>query len=210
VIYRLDYGGLENGLVNLLNHLPRDRYRHAVVCLAGFGAMRDRIVRDDVQVVSIDKRPGKDFPSYLRLWKLLRTLRPDIVHTRNLGTVDLQWVAWAAGVRRRIHGEHGWESTDPTVRDPHYRRVRRACRPVIQRWVAMSRDIAAWLEQSIGVNARVVRQLYDVDTRRFRPGGEPPHDWPWAASTVRAVRVRHRRSHDAVRTRHRCCTRFAG
>jgi len=180
VIYRLDYGGLENGLVNLVNHLPRDRYRHTIVCLAGYGAMRDRIARDDVDVLSIDKRPGKDLPSYVRLWKLLKTLRPDIVHTRNLGTVDLQWVAWAAGVRSRVHGEHGWESTDPTGDDPHHRRIRRACRPVIQRWVAMSRDIALWLEQSVGINAGVVRQLYNgVDTRRFSPGCQVPGDWPW-------------------------------
>ena len=30
VIFKLDIGGLENGLVNLLNHMPRERYRHAI------------------------------------------------------------------------------------------------------------------------------------------------------------------------------------
>ena len=40
IVYRLDYGGLENGLVNLVNNLPSDRFRHAIVCLAGFGALR--------------------------------------------------------------------------------------------------------------------------------------------------------------------------
>ncbi len=29
VIHRLDVGGMENGLVNLINRLPADRYRHA-------------------------------------------------------------------------------------------------------------------------------------------------------------------------------------
>ena len=37
VIYRLDFGGLENGLVNLVNRIPPERYRHAILCLAGFG-----------------------------------------------------------------------------------------------------------------------------------------------------------------------------
>ncbi len=36
IIHRLDYGGLENGLVNLVNRLPAERYRHAIVCLSGF------------------------------------------------------------------------------------------------------------------------------------------------------------------------------
>jgi hypothetical protein len=137
VIYRLDYGGLENGLVNLVNHLPRDRYRHAIVCLAGYGELRSRIARDDVEVLSIDKRPGKDPLSYARLWRMLTSLRPAIVHTRNIGTVDLQWVALAAGTQYRIHGEHGWDASDPDGSNPRQLRIRRACRPVIHRWVAM-------------------------------------------------------------------------
>ena len=33
VVYRFDTGGLENGIVNLLNHMPTRQYRHAVVAL---------------------------------------------------------------------------------------------------------------------------------------------------------------------------------
>ena len=29
MVYRFDIGGLENGVVNLLNRLPRERWRHA-------------------------------------------------------------------------------------------------------------------------------------------------------------------------------------
>ena len=36
VIYRLDYGGLENGLVNLLNNLPVGEFRHTVICLTDY------------------------------------------------------------------------------------------------------------------------------------------------------------------------------
>ncbi|MEO7127828.1 MAG: sugar transferase, partial [Rhodoferax sp.] len=30
VMYRFDTGGLENGVVNLINHMPTQAYRHAV------------------------------------------------------------------------------------------------------------------------------------------------------------------------------------
>jgi sugar transferase (PEP-CTERM/EpsH1 system associated) len=175
VLYRLDFGGLENGVVNLINRMPRERYRHAIVCLAGFGEeFRRRLQRDDVAVVSLDKRPGKDIAMYGRAWQLLRRLRPAIIHTRNLGAVDLQWVAWAAGVRRRVHGEHGWEAADPEGRNPRSVRIRRACRPVIQRYVPMSQDLAKWLQDCIGVAPGRIRQLYNgVDTRRFSPGNGP-------------------------------------
>src|SRR5262245_50924386 len=33
LVYRFAIGGLENGLVNLINHMPPDRYRHTIVAL---------------------------------------------------------------------------------------------------------------------------------------------------------------------------------
>ena len=171
VIFRLDFGGLENGLVNLVNRLPVERYRHAIVCLAGFNpAYRERIRRPDVEVLSLEKRPGKDLGAYGRMWRVLRRLRPAIVHTRNLGTIDMQWVAMLAGVRHRVHGEHGWGATDPQGLNPRNLRIRRACRPAIHRYVPMSQDIERWLEEAVGVEPGRIRQLYSgVDTERFTP-----------------------------------------
>jgi len=171
VIHRLDYGGLENGLVNLVNRLPAERYRHAIVCLSGFNPeFRRRIQRDDIEVVSLEKRPGKDPGAYLRMWRVLQKLSPAIVHTRNLGTVDMQWVAAAAGVRHRVHGEHGWEASDPMGLGARSLLIRRGCRPVIHRYVPMSQNIASWLEASVGVSPFRIRQLYSgVDTERFAP-----------------------------------------
>ena len=180
LIYRLDYGGLENGLVNLVNRLPVTRYRHAILCLAGYTEFRRRVARDDVEVVSIGKREGKDPRAYLRVLAHLRRLRPDVVHTRNLGTIDLQWLALAAGVRHRVHGEHGFVADDPRGLSSRTLRIRRACRPAIQRYVAMSRDIASWLERDVGVPRTRIRQIYSgVDAALFRPEGSVPADLPW-------------------------------
>ena len=179
VIHRLDFGGLENGLVNLVNRLPADRYRHAIVCLAGFNpVIRARIERPDVEVLSLEKRPGKDPAAYGRMWSVLRQRRPAVVHTRNLGTVDMQWVAALAAVPHRVHGEHGWELDDPQGLSRRSLRIRRACRPVVHRYVPMSRDIARWLERDVGVPSGRIRQLYSgVDVERFAPApARPPMD----------------------------------
>ena len=37
VVYRFDTGGLENGVVNLINHMPAGAYRHAVLALTEYG-----------------------------------------------------------------------------------------------------------------------------------------------------------------------------
>lgn len=170
VVHRFDYGGLENGVANLVNGLPAARYRQAIVGLAGIGAFRERVRRPEVEMVSMDKREGKDPAAYARLWRWLRARRPAIVHTRNVGTVDCQWVAWAAGVPGRVHGEHGWEAGDPFGTQPRPLRLRRLCRPVIQRYVPMSRDLGRWLEDTVGVPRERIRQLYSgVDVHRFCP-----------------------------------------
>ncbi len=183
VIYRLAVGGLENGLVNLLNRLPRERFRHAVVCLAGATDFARRIQRPDVAIYSLDKRPGKDLRAYLRLWRLLRQLQPDLVHTRNLGTVDLQWIAVAAKVPHRVHGEHGWEAADPQGLDAKSLRIRRLCRAAIHRYVAMSQDLARWLGSNVGVPSQRIEQIYNgVDVERFCPEGSLPADLPWRAA----------------------------
>ncbi len=112
VIHGLRTGGLENGLVNLINRTPSERYRHAVVCLTGYDRFAERIERDDVPLVALGKREGKDPGLYLRTWHRLRQLRPEIVHTRNLGTLDMLLPAWLAGVPIRVHGEHGRDMVD--------------------------------------------------------------------------------------------------
>jgi sugar transferase (PEP-CTERM/EpsH1 system associated) len=176
VIYRLDHGGLENGVINLVNSLPAERFQQAIVCLAGFNPeFRRRIRREGVLVIPLEKQPGKDVGIYARMWRTLRQLRPDVVHTRNLGTLDMQWVAAAAGVPVRVHGEHGWDASDPDGLSSKRLRIRRACRPAVQHYVPMSQDIARWLERDVGVDAGRIRQLYNgVDVRRFSPGVASP------------------------------------
>jgi hypothetical protein len=78
VLYRLDTGGMERVLISVINH-TQSRYRHAVVCLDGFGALRQQIA--DVPCLALNKKPGKDWGWYFRLGKALRRLKPDLVHT---------------------------------------------------------------------------------------------------------------------------------
>ena len=72
IVFRLDVGGLENGLVNLINQMPADRYDHSIICLTESTSFADRIERTDVRIIEIRKKAGKDFKSYWRMWKAIR------------------------------------------------------------------------------------------------------------------------------------------
>lgn len=175
IIDRLDTGGLENGLVNLINRMPADRYRHAVICLRDYTAFRDRIRRPEVAVHALHKRPGQDWRLYPRLWRLLRRLRPTIVHTRNLAALEGQVPAWLAGVGARVHGEHGWDAAGPAGAPARHHQLRRLLRPLVGRYVALSVEIGAYLRREIGVPAeRIALICNGVDDEHFRPAGSGP------------------------------------
>ncbi|MDR2787844.1 MAG: TIGR03088 family PEP-CTERM/XrtA system glycosyltransferase [Candidatus Accumulibacter sp.] len=170
VVYRFDVGGLENGVVNLINHLPPAAYRHAVVALTEITDFRRRILRDDVEFIALDKKPGHALWLYPRLYRIFRELRPAIAHTRNLGALEAVVPARAAGVPARIHGEHGRDVGDLDGSSRKYQWLRRGYRPFVTSYVALSRDLERYLTQTVGVSPERVSQIYNgVDARRFFP-----------------------------------------
>jgi len=169
VVYTLDVGGLENGLVNIVND-EASGIRHAIICLKRVGALRGRLGRG-VEVFELGKRPGHDVRAFVRLARLFRQLRSDIVHSRNWGTVDAVLAARLAGVPAVVHGEHGYDSDDPEGRNRWKRRVRRACGGLIDRFVVVSDDLHRWLTSRVGIPERkVVKIANGVDIQRFAPG----------------------------------------
>jgi len=190
VVYSLGVGGLENGLVNLINSPLGETYRHAIVCLTHASAFRERLQRSDVEIFELHKSAGLGLGIYPRLWRLFRRLRPAIVHTNNLAALETQWIAALAGVKGRVHSEHGWLAADPQGQNPRHRWLRRVCDPVVGRYIAVSRDIARWLTDFIGLPARKVELVPNgVDTVRFAPRQTPPLTpptvaLPWPANAI--------------------------
>lgn len=178
VVYRFDTGGLENGVVNLINHMPAGAYRHAVVALTevaeGFAR---RVRRSDVQYVSLHKPPGHGAKLYPRLAALMRELQPAVVHTRNLAALECQVPAAWTGVPVRVHGEHGRDVEDLDGSSRKHQWMRRLYRPFVHQYVALSQDLAGYLQRKVGVPAARLSQIYNgVDITRFSPapGGRAP------------------------------------
>ena len=173
VVYRFDVGGLENGVVNLINQLPRESYRHVVVALTEITDFSERIRRDDVGFVALNKRPGHGFRLFPRLFRLFRAMQPAVVHTRNLAALEASVPAWLAGVPVRVHGEHGRDMGDLDGTSRKYQRIRRLYRPFISHYVALSKDLEQYLGRDVGVESARIAQIYNgVDTARFSPAAK--------------------------------------
>lgn len=170
IIHRFGVGGLENGLVNLINSLPEDKYRHAIICLTESGEFENRIRQSGVPVYELHKREGNDFKVHWKLWRLLRRIKPAIVHTRNLSALESNIVAALARVPVRLHGEHGRDIYDLHGNNAKYQWLRRLCSPFIHCFIALSKDLERWLRDDVGISQGKITQLYNgVDTVRFTP-----------------------------------------
>lgn len=191
VLHRFDVGGLENGVVNLINRLPPERYRHAVVALTEVTDFRLRVQRDDVSFHALHKPPGQGLWQFGRMRRLLHELAPAIVHTRNLGALEMAVPAAMAGVAARVHSEHGWDVDDPGGSRTRYRLMRRLYRPFVHQYVALSRHLQHYLRDHVGIPPRRIAQIYNgVDVQRFRPspdGRVPITGCPFTSAGLRLV-----------------------
>ena len=177
LIYRLDFGGLETLLVDCINRMPAP-YRHAIVCLTDYTAFAQRITRPGVELFALHKAPGPGLGTHAALFKLLRRLRPCILHTYNLSALEYNVTAAAAGVPVRIHAEHGRDAADPHGLNPKHRLLRRLVAPFIDRFVPVSAELQAWLGKVVGIApAKNIVISNGVDTEQYRPGASPASEF---------------------------------
>lgn len=170
VIYQLGVGGLENGLINIINTMQADAYRHTIICLTYSTDFEKRLTRSDVQIYSLHKQAGQDWGSFVKMYRLLKQLKPSIVHTRNLSAIEYQIPALLAGVKHRIHSEHGWDVFDPDGNNKKYQWLRRLMKPFIGHFIALSKQLEDYLTDKIHVlRQKITRICNGVDTARFYP-----------------------------------------
>lgn len=171
-------------LAECINRMAPDRYRHAVVCLSGYTEYADIITRAGVELIDLEKPPGAALSTHVRLWRLLRTLRPSLVHTYNIGAIEYCVTALLAGVAHRVHAEHGLDSVELLGKHTRYRRLRRILAPLVGRWVAVSVDLADWLNQTVGIARRRIACIPGgVDVARYAPAAVP------VARDARTIRI---------------------
>lgn len=169
VIHHLLIGGLENGVVNLVNRLPRERFRHAIVCIEDSSDFAARIQWPDVQVHALHRSRIGTWRLRLRIFRLLRQLRPDIVHTRNLSGLDALLPARLAGAKT-VHSEHGFDVDNLHGLAWRPKLVRRMHAPLVQRYVCVSQNLRGLMSKQWGLSPSRITQIYNgVDTDTFRP-----------------------------------------
>jgi sugar transferase (PEP-CTERM/EpsH1 system associated) len=170
LLYEFDFGGLEMLLVECINRIPADKYRHAIICLTHYTDFSKKITRPDVEIFALNKQPGLGLGTHVTVFKLLRRLKPAILHTYNIAAIEYTVAAALAGVPVRIHAMHGRDARDPDGRNRKHNLLRRLLIPLIDMFVPVSADLQRWFKEVIHVPDAKNRLINNgVDTLRFAP-----------------------------------------
>jgi glycosyltransferase involved in cell wall biosynthesis len=107
VVFSLEPGGMENGLVNVARRLDSHVFAVHVCCLERAGEFLRRLP-PAIGVTVLGKGGGMSLATVTKLRGLLEELQPSIIHTHNLGPLFYAVLANRLGPRAPLlHGEHG-------------------------------------------------------------------------------------------------------
>jgi sugar transferase (PEP-CTERM/EpsH1 system associated) len=176
VVNNLGKGGLETGLVNLVERMDPCRFEHVVCTIRGLGPNVERLPRERVQVISL---PDGNLNSRVQtpaLVRAIRQCRPDIVHSRNWAAIEAVMAGRLARVPAVVHSEHGYEAK-ASVKEP-MRRVcfRRLAYQLADRVLSVSFQLRDLHATRTGFPARRITVIHNgVDRTRFFPDPQARH-----------------------------------
>ncbi|REK22357.1 MAG: glycosyltransferase [Planctomycetota bacterium] len=171
IVYNLQAGGLENGVVNICNRLDPARFESSICVFSAGGELEERLDRDRVELFTVKRHFGNDPSVPLRIARHLRRRGTDIVHSHN-------WVTLVEGAAARllartpvlVHGEHGY----PVEDRPRNVRVQRfVWNKVVTQLLSVSQELAGTLADLTDLAEDRFEVIPNgVDTERFRPAPE--------------------------------------
>ena len=165
VLLSLQPGGLENGVVNVVNRLDPRRFASSVCCLKEAGEFASRIENPLVEIHEMGWVQGNDCLLPFRLARLFRRTRARIVHTRNAESFFYGFLgAKLAGVPAIVHSEHGRTFDDRRLRFTAQRMMTRFTTAVF----TVSEQLKSDLIRHTGIPQAAIEVLHNgVDLDRF-------------------------------------------
>ena len=167
VVSRLALGGMELGMQRVISGLRGPHMRHSVACLTG-QPEPDSLFDPAVEIHYLRSRPNA-IALPLRLRRLIRRIRPTVIHARNWGAWPDMAVARLGTWRPipLIFSFYGLDGPMPLRRKLAFRALARVTTCLFTVSEASRRMLVA----DAGWPERRVEVIPDgIDTHRFRPG----------------------------------------
>ena len=165
VIDQLSGGGAEKIAVDLLTRLDRRRFELCACVTRKSNLTSEETAALGVKLFHLERRTRFDFPGFVRLVRLMRRWKPDVVHCHKVGSNTLGRLAALAA---RVPVIVGHEHTIPN-RGKVQRRLDRWLALQTSLVIACDRTLARELIAREGLAARRVKVITNgVDLSRFK------------------------------------------
>lgn len=166
IVQSLETGGLENGIVNLINRSDADRFRVDVLCLREKGELADRITNKSSQVFFDGKNKVSITGAVQKVYNASKSGNYHIIHAHGWTTMLAGYIGGKlAGVPVIMNGEHG------TLYFDYWHR--RLMQRVLFNLMAVNLTVSAALKDEIkqrfsvsNSNFKVI--INGVDTEKFQ------------------------------------------
>ena len=170
----LEIGGLEKLLIEFARFANRDRFEMVFISLAGRGVLADRLESLGWTVRTMDAGSGFRPGLILKLARLLRQLRTNVVHTHDIRPLIYGApAARLARIPRVIHTRHGRDFRDTRRQTTLHNLAARFA----DHFVCISQDNARFTVENGVSRSRVQSLLNGIDLERFSYRG-PQADGP--------------------------------
>lgn len=84
ITHALSVGGLEQVILTLCRSINKQQYEITVLCLRELGDLAVEVEKTGAKVILLpQKNSGTDYFSFLKIAKIIRQIKPDVIHTHN-------------------------------------------------------------------------------------------------------------------------------
>lgn len=166
VVLSLDLGGLERVVLDLIRRAEDLGQVPSVICVDRRGQLADTAEGLGARVVSLEKGPGLKLRAMGSFDRALRDLRPDVIHSHQIGALF-----YAGPVARKrgipvVHTEHGKHF--PGSLKANW--LGRISGTFADRFLCVSKEIADLIVRTgVARRSRVGFQANGIDVRSFHP-----------------------------------------
>jgi len=168
IVLSLEPGGMENGLVNVAKLLHNNGFDLYICCLERIGDFAERFP-DKSKIILLNKPPGISFKTVYNLSRLIKNIKPDIVHTHNFG--PLIYTSMAKLIQsgfKLLHGEHGMIKNEDSGKLKLL--LRKFCYAKCDLIHTVSEGLKNHFIQSGFPEQKIIAIKNGVDTQKFTPG----------------------------------------
>lgn len=174
LVTSFDTGGLQQGIVNIVNRSDPNRVRHTVISMWKKISLADRLQRGDV--ISLDFPEGRVWGAFRKIARALADRSPDLLHTRNWGTFpDGVLARRFARVPRHIHGHHGRDLHNAAGESPRRRMIGRWLARLTDAFVALTPSMRTELARDFSIRPERITVIPNgVDLERLAADAADP------------------------------------